>query len=505
MTANLDLSLLSIPFQLAFRHCRLGVIELQQAEVSQLDLEGSLVRATKADRLRAIKADSLIVKTNVALRHGFNAQGEVGFPFAQIGGILDCSGGTFTNPPQVDAQGKHVEMSGSALSADGINVRGSVFLGEGFIAHGEVRFPLAQIDGYLDCSGGTFTNPNQKGAQGGGRALNATGINVKGHVMLSKQFTADGGKEFTANGEVNLGGAQIGTLLDCTNGNFENATLDLRDVSAASLWDSGLNDPVGKVTDSAITNITKWPQQCNLLLDGFVYGRISSGGNINAKKRLDWLRLLPGKPFRRQPYLHLAKVLQDSGDSDGALRVRVKMEELSRSSEAGGEPSSKWLNKIIRPIRIGIAWLWSWFLRVSIGYGYYPKRALGFIILLSALGCIVYDRSYYAGTMVPTDEKAYAKFTDPTTEQQVPPHYLSFSSFVYSVENSLPLVKLGQGEKWQPYPGTEAPEWQALFTSRFGTSPRFVRTFLRIQILLGWLFATLFLAGVSGIVHKEKA
>jgi len=32
---------------------------------------------------------------------------------------------------------------------------------------------------------------------------------------------------------------------------------------------------------------------------------------------------------------------------------------------------------------------------------------------------------------------------------------------------------------------------------------RHVRWFLWGQILLGWLLATLFIAGVSGIVHKE--
>jgi hypothetical protein len=35
------------------------------------------------------------------------------------------------------------------------------------------------------------------------------------------------------------------------------------------------------------------------------------------------------------------------------------------------------------------------------------------------------------------------------------------------------------------------------------TAPRFVMCFLWIQILLGWLLATLFVAGVTGIVHKD--
>ena len=39
--------------------------------------------------------------------------------------------------------------------------------------------------------------------------------------------------------------------------------------------------------------------------------------------------------------------------------------------------------------------------------------------------------------------------------------------------------------------------------SQWGTSPRFLRWFLWIQILLGWLLATLFLAGVTGIVRTQ--
>jgi hypothetical protein len=38
--------------------------------------------------------------------------------------------------------------------------------------------------------------------------------------------------------------------------------------------------------------------------------------------------------------------------------------------------------------------------------------------------------------------------------------------------------------------------------SRLGTSARFLRWFLWIQILLGWLLATLFLAGVTGIIRR---
>jgi hypothetical protein len=47
------------------------------------------------------------------------------------------------------------------------------------------------------------------------------------------------------------------------------------------------------------------------------------------------------------------------------------------------------------------------------------------------------------------------------------------------------------------------PEAKRSRLSRWGTSARFVRWFLYLQILLGWLLATLFVAGVTGIIRKE--
>src|SRR5208283_4903961 len=110
-------------------------------------------------------------------------------------------------------------------------------------------------------------------------------------------------------------------------GNLRKATLVLTDASAASLYDSGLSK-----ADSRDDDRTRWPKQDELLLDGFVYGRIASDGQVDVTKRLDWLRLQPRAPFRQQPYLQLAKVLRESGDLDGSLRVLEEMEELRRNT-----------------------------------------------------------------------------------------------------------------------------------------------------------------------------
>jgi hypothetical protein len=574
ITGLLRLWFVSFPFPLALQHCRLREgINLRRAEVSQLDFQGSLVYG--------MSADGLIVKNLVFLRNGFAAVGGVRLLGARIGGDLDCSEGNFTNPPQVgidssgtafaadgiDVRGyvffrkstssgevrllgaqiggdldcnagtftnpprKGLPSSGRALSADRINVKGSIFLKDGFTARGEVRLLGAQVGGDLECDAGRFNNPPQKDLPGNGPAFLADRINVKGSAFFRNRFTANGpasligaqiggdldcgtgdfinpaqkdvegsgtginaqriivkgavflGDGFTADGAVNLFGTQIGGPFDCRNGNFQKATLNLTTASAGSLYDSGLNDvPADSAADSGPTI---WPQRGELLLDSFVYGRISSKGRIDVTKRLDWLGLQPSAPFRPQPYLHLAKVLKDSGDSDGALRVREKMEKLRRNSEKHGPIARLW------------SWIWSWILKGLIGYGYHPGRAVWWILLLSVSGWIVY--CHHAGAMVPTDKDACKEFK---AGRLLPPHYPAFSPLIYSVENSLPLVKLGQADKWQPDPGPECSS-PTSFLNCFTTLPRFVLLFLRMQILIGWLLATFFVAAVSGIVHKE--
>jgi hypothetical protein len=198
-----------------------------------------------------------------------------------------------------------------------------------------------------------------------------------------------------------------------------------------------------------------------------------------------------------------------------------------------------------------------WPLKLSVGYGYDPLRAFWEVLALSALGWVIYRRSYLNGNIVPIDKDAYQAFK---AEGVAPPSHGRFSALVYSVENSLPLVKLGQADKWQPDPDSHGMPTQKkpmsarpkrfwlssqksaspqFFRTRFapfvrslaeranrllakiglqsdpdstkapsrlsqwGTSPKFLRWFLWVQILVGWLLATLFLAGVSGIARRE--
>jgi len=574
ITGRLDLRSVSIPFPIYLEHCCLMKdVDLRDAQLPLLSLDGCWVPPISADRLDvkgsvflrygfhgaevslngaqiggnlecggakfinhmniALNGEGLNVRGDVFLTNGYHAEGEVRLLGAQIGGNLQCDGGTLINP------------TGRALDAGHINVQGSVFLRKGFRAEGEVALLGAQVGANVECDGGTFANPT-------GKALNADSIKVHGNVFLRN--------EFQAKGEVWLLGAKIGGDLECNNSTFTKLTAVSASVRTNFSWralkdaEHAALDLRNASVDSIADDEKSWPAHGNLFLDDFVYGRVTTGPK-DAKARLRWLARqypLDGPdrkyPFAPQPYLQLAKVLREGGDDAGARAVLVAMEDQQRRGD------------ILRP-----------FLKWSIGYGQHPLWAGWWALGFGALGWILYRRSYLAGGMVPTEKDACGEFRP---NGQIPKCYGRFFPSIYSLENSLPLVKLGQADKWQPDPdyiknvgreeswpawlrwlegglirvGLLAPvnarasasrkgiwikcagrekswpgwlQWLErglIFVglvapvdpeeapsrfSRFATSPRFLRWFLWFQILLGWLLATLFLAGVTGIVRKD--
>jgi hypothetical protein len=114
--------------------------------------------------------------------------------------------------------------------------------------------------------------------------------------------------------------------------------------------------------------------------------------------------------------------------------------------------------------------------------------------------------------MAPTEKDAYAEFR---ASGHVPAHYAPFSPLIYSLENCLPLVKFGQDDRWQPDPSPKlrvnppnpAASRRAMFKNLlrvrlpdWASSPVTLRWFRWIMIALGWLLATFFVAGITGII-----
>ena len=202
IVGELDLSFVTVPIPLRiFNCCLTDDAHLNSAQLMTLNLTGSWVQS--------IEADTASVQGHVFLRDGFRAEGRVWLLGAQIQGQLDCSNGTFTNPPRTGCA-----SSGVALSAESSRIGGGIFLGDGFRAEGEVRLLNARIERDLDCRNGAFINPWQEDLPQSGRALSADKVNVQDSIFLRYGFRAEG--------EVSLAGAQIGGSLSCPNATFTN-------------------------------------------------------------------------------------------------------------------------------------------------------------------------------------------------------------------------------------------------------------------------------------------
>ena len=499
ITGRLGLSFADIPFPLGFFDSVLDDdIYLQHARVKLLNLGGSRTKAISADGVKvkgdifldygflaqgevrllgadiggnlncdggsfenksgyALSADGVKVKGNVFLRKEFNATGEVCFVGADIGGNLFCTGGKFIND------------GGNALYADGIKVKGDVFLDEGFLAHGEVRLLGADIDGDLLCTGGIFENK-------GGYALNADRLKVKGSVFLDK--------EFHAHGEVRLLSADIGGQLSCRDGSFENKSgyalcAESMRVDGTFIWETKqrpigsidlMHARIGQLTD----NKESWPESGKLLIDGFEYEALGPDATPKtAEERLEWIRLQEPRPFKPQPYEQLAKVLRNMGHESDARKVLIaKQDDLRKYGDL------KWWSKE-----------WNHFLGRTIGHGWKPWRVfVRFIIPFIIIGYGFFSWADYLQIMQPSKERVYMseEFKD---SGEIPAVYPKFSPLVYSVDTFVPFVNLHQENYWLPDASTRDGWW--------------FRLYLWLHIALGWVFSTLAALSLTGIVRKE--
>jgi len=357
-------------------------------------------------------------------------------------------------------------------------------LDQGFSSSGEVRVLDAQIGGSLSCGAGTFKNPV-------GVALAADRADIKGSILLDEGFSAEGetrlpgvkvGNQVICNsgafGEMNLQGATVGSFLWLKVQNADRSRLDLTNASA----------------DAIVDDYASWPGTGNLLLDGFVYKRFLNSPT-NATTRLVWLNR-QGE-FKTQPYLQLAKVLRETGDDRGARKVLFEMEDRRRKAQ-DRRWYQRWLNQVLKR---------------TIGYGQFSWWAITWLLAFALIGSVLFGCGYLGGAMAPTEEKAYEFFE----QRGYPPaYYPQFNPLVYSIEHSFPLINLGVKDHWAPNHGTPADllvlHWLVLRWMHGATvcgchifqwnAPGLLRLCFWLQVPLGWGLATLFVAGLTGIVKS---
>ncbi|MFG2232700.1 hypothetical protein ACGFNX_22285 [Streptomyces sp. NPDC048723] len=434
-----------------------GSVVLADSEIGgQLDCQGGSFDGQGGT---ALSAPGLIVGSDLRLANNFHATGTVSLIGAEVRGHADWSGGRF-----------HTDVGAVAVNATRLVVHHNLDFGNRFSAVGSVILDGAHIKGKIESSKASLLNPN-------GEALSASRVEALQGIRLLKGFTSTG--------TVKLESASIGVELTIDGAKLTAADGKLLNLRGAEITGTlhlarPSEPPRGEI-DLSCARVLQlddtefvWPARTRL--DHFTYETLEEVEGGLTDRRKEWLSSSSAGTQSRQVYQQLAKVYRAAGKSAAAREVLV----------AGEDARAKKLPKWRRGLRQ--------LLRLTIGYGHHPFRIIwwfaGAWVLGGLLFCILdfYGQIALANNLdgipsclqqaqgtIPACPPGHTKTTANT-----PP---SFFGWVYSLDLLLPVVSLGQRAVWLPLHGWV---WvTSLFTC------------------LGWIFATTLVYGLSRAIQRE--
>jgi hypothetical protein len=339
--------------------------------------------------------------------------------------------------------------------------------------HGGVSLVRSVVTGTITCDGAEL-----RGGPNGALIADRTKADS---IFLRRDLTKPSSQPFHAYGKVTMIGAHISGDMDCLAGIFHGDVDITRAMVEGTLhWRPSADSAAQRVafTDARVGVLddrdAPWDRFQSVALDGLAYRALASVPAIEAQRQTwltERLRLLrrsvsshsvadasqtgPGTP---QPYEQLAAALRADGYELEARRVGYRREEARRFGLHG------W------------PWLANQILRVTIGHGYYPRRVFYCTLTLVFTGCWVFLWARHMDLLSPVGQH------DAAVEIWAP---------VYSLETLLPIVDLGQEERWR-------------LVSDRSVASAVVQAYVVVHILTGWLLATLGIAAVSGLLRRDR-
>lgn len=263
----------------------------------------------------------------------------------------------------------------------------------------------------------------------------------------------------TRRDRVNLNRMRIGAVLQLHETCFHGRPITLANTRAGSLAD----------------DMASWNSAGSLLLNGFDYGILLGDAATSWRERRMWLLKQADDDLRRhprpQPFSHLSSVLRRMGHERDARMISILRRRTQRRA-------LRWYS----PRRWG-----GWLLDATSGYGYRPWLALVWIGFLALLGAGVF-RAGQDG-FIPVRDRVYLT-AEWSAKRQLPPGYPAFDPIVYSLDVLIPFANFGQKDFWTP----------SNTGSRFAVASYVYRP---VHMMLGWLFSTIFVGAVTGLIKRE--
>ncbi|WP_331739906.1 hypothetical protein OG590_39310 (plasmid) [Streptomyces goshikiensis] len=402
-----------------------------------LNVEGGSITSPRPN-MESLNARGVKITRDLLLSNGFIASGPVALTGADVGGQVDWTNGSFVSPGQ------------KAISARQLTARTSLHFRDDFLARGQVDLTGANVDGPL-IAGGRIYHAEQE-------ALILDSVTTAQDVLFEQGMLVEGSlcmragdvgsnlkidKPNLSRGQadvaLNLEGTTIkGTLLLRADTDAPvNGRVNLCEVKAQFL-----NDDPGF-----------WPKG-NVLLAGFKYDSLSDFDSPDLDSRKKWLNFKDR--YSAQTYQQLASVYKAAGLDDHARDVL-------------------YIGQKRRPRLYFREKVWSWLLRLTVGYGYHPARVLFTVLLLEVFGWIYFSLS--RDDLRPSSAllSAYGG-KEGEARQHLQPA-------LYTLDLLLPVITFGQRALWIPQGVTS---WVAT-----------------LLMVFGWILGGILLYGVSTAYQRR--
>ncbi|MFF9768051.1 membrane-associated oxidoreductase [Streptomyces sp. NPDC014636] len=414
ITGRLDLQYATIDHPVRLRHChfeeapRYYAARLRELNLSESVLPGLVGHAMHVDG---------VVRLTRARCHGVMRLGG-----ARIGGSLYLESAELTAP---GADEPVLQLNQAAVGAD--------LWAPGLRTHGQIRLNGATVAGSVNLNEARLSRPE-------GAALDAETFAVEGDMLV---------RSAEVRGWMGLRGARITGRLDLSYTRLSSpggSALRAASTTIGELW---LRK--GPPMEGAL-NLRRAQLEVLLLEPESVPDEVLLG-------ELTYTSLVPHEPAeRRLPMLERER--------DG--HVPHAYEQLTAAYRRVGDDHAARLVQLAkqRRHRHTLPWygrMWGLAQDVTVGYGFRPLRAAGWLLSLLALGSVAYALHH----------------PQPLKADEAPP----FSPVFYTLDLLLPVISFGQDSAFAPH------GWYQLLAY--------------VLVLTGWILASTVIAGVTRTVSRQ--
>ena len=380
-------------------------------------------------------------------------RGQANFASASIKSTLNARGAQFENKEQ-------------AANFDSIKVGHSAILKHA-VFEGPVNFVLACITNNLDADGVQFKNKQMAAnfnAVRVGQSIFCRNAIFEGPVnfalaSIGTNFYANAAefrkKELDAPPEVRVpptpaadfNSMKVGEMLLLKDAIFKGTTsFNGVKVSSASFENAEFEGPL----DVRYANFTwldvSWRNiPPSFDMQGMTYQYVRAFKDDDHKSHKKLLELAEHSPYTADVYSKLESFLLKQGYRGAADQVFIAGKQRERKHLDGWS-------------RLGSSLLH------LIGYGRYPSRAAYLCAFIIGFGAALFSPNKMELQKIDTTPRIYNRFW-------------------YSLGLFLPIVNLESDKVWKPKP-----------------NHTFLRTYMRVHILLGWILVPLFLAALNGLI-----